>query len=469
MSLGSHLRQMRASRGLSLRQLAQASRVNPSTLSRWESDATCPRVYELEAVLTALRASDSERALAWQQLKAPRAVRVITTESVSLVLPAGAAPIGGELLKAMRRRRGWTLEQVAFHVGVTVSTVSRWERSERWPSEEQLSRLCSLLGATEAEHAALRGGRGVLNWLPFPVASAHDLAALLEAVRSHRIPIEPALMELVYSCIEGRVWQLVGCGKAQVGLLLDAYAYHCSWLVEQARIQEAQQPASRALRLFERVHSMRPHWFGVLHALAKGAAELGSRPSPLEGVAILRRWLPHAEQHAPEYEAWFLRDIAEYLSFSRYRADAETAHRLAQSKSQPWLAVDPNVSLSNALVLVNQGQAEAALAILSATPGLEWNADDSIQQRINESFVWIRALEGCGCGAEARLWRERLQLTLRQRASRQLPWLVCWLDRFAANAVETEPSPHREERVFKRGDSIRRRPHCSGSVWSAPD
>jgi transcriptional regulator with XRE-family HTH domain len=88
-SLGSHLRQMRASRGLSLRQLAQASRVNPSTLSRWESDATCPRVYELEAVLTALRASDSERALAWQQLNAPRAVRVITTESMSLVLPAG--------------------------------------------------------------------------------------------------------------------------------------------------------------------------------------------------------------------------------------------------------------------------------------------------------------------------------------------------------------------------------------------
>jgi transcriptional regulator with XRE-family HTH domain len=468
-SLGSHLRQMRASRGLSLRQLAQASRVNPSTLSRWESDATCPRVYELEAVLTALRASDSERALAWQQLNAPRAVRVITTESLSLVLPARAAPIGGELLKAMRRRRGWTLEQVAFHVGVTVSTVSRWERSEGWPSEQQLSHLCAVLGASEAEHAALQGGRGVLHWLPFPAASACDLAGLLEAVRTHQIPIEPALMELVYSCIEGRVWQLVGCGKAQVGLLLDAYAYHCSWLVEQARIQEAQQPASRALRLFERVHSMRPHWFGVLHALAKGAAELGSRPSPLEGVAILRRWLPHAEQHAPEYEAWFLRDIAEYLSFSRYRADAEMAHRLAQSKSQPWLAVDPNVSLSNALVLVNQGQAEAALAILSATPGLEWNADDSIQQRINESFVWIRALEGCGCGAEARLWRERLQLTLRQRASRQLPWLVCWLDRFAANAVETEPSPHREERVFKRGDSIRRRPHCSGSVWSAPD
>jgi transcriptional regulator with XRE-family HTH domain len=385
-------------------------------------------VYELEAVLTALGASDLERALAWQQLNAPRAVRVITTQPMSSVLPARAAPIGGELLKAMRRRRGWTLEQVALHLGVTVSTVSRWERSESWPTEEQLSRLCRMLGANEAEHAALQGGRGVLNWLPFPAASASDLAALLEALRTHQMPIEPALMELVYLCIEGCIWQLVGCGKAQVGLLLDAYAYHCRWLVEQARLQEAQQPACRALRLFERVHSMRPHWFGVLHALAKGTAELGSRPSPLEGVAFLQRWLPPAERHAPEYEAWFLRDIAEYLSFSRYRADAETARRLAQQKSQPWRPEDPNVSLSNAMVLVNQGRSEEALKVLSTTPGLEWDANDSIQQHINESFVWIRALEGCGCRSEAMLWRERLHLTLRQRPSRQLPWLVRWLD-----------------------------------------
>jgi transcriptional regulator with XRE-family HTH domain len=436
-SLGNYLRQMRASRGLSLRQLAQASRVNPSTLSRWESDATCPRVYELEAVLNALQASGTERAQALEQLHAPRGVRAMTTATVSLVLPAGAAPIGGELLKAMRQRRGWTLEQVAFHVGVTVSTVSRWERSESWPSEEQLARLCAVLGASEAEHAALQGGRGVLNWLPFPAASASDLAALLEAVRTHQVPIEPALMELVYLGIEGRVWQMVGRGEAQVSLLLDAYACHCSWLVEQARLHEAQQPAYRALRLFEQVHAMRPHWFGVLHALAKGASELGSRPRPLEGVAILRRWLPHAERHAPEYEAWFLRDIAEYLSFSRYRAEAGAANSLAQQKSQPWVADDPNVSLSNALVLVNQGQAEAALAILSATPGLEWDADESIQQRLNASFVWIRALEGCGCRAEAMLWRERLALTLRQRASRPLPWLVRWLNQSESHTWET--------------------------------
>ena len=218
-----------------------------------------------------------------------------------------------------------------------------------------------MLGASKAEHAALQGGRGVLHWLPFPVASASDLAVLLDTLHNHQLPIDPALTELTYLCIQGRVWQLVGRGNAPMGLLLDAYAYHCSWLVEQARIQEAQLPACRALRLFGQANPMRPHWFGVLHALAKGAAELGSRPSPLEGVALLRRWLPQAERDAPESEAWFLRDIAEYLSFSRYRSDAEAARQYAQLRSQPWVPEDPNVALSNALVLLNLGQPEQAL------------------------------------------------------------------------------------------------------------
>jgi transcriptional regulator with XRE-family HTH domain len=438
-SLGSHLRQMRLSRGLSIRALAHRARVSPSTLSRWESGSTSPRVYELEAVLTALQASGSERASAWQQLHAPRVVRAFTTESMHLTLPAGAAPIGGELIRAMRRRRGWTLEQVALNVGVTVSTVSRWERSESWPSAEQLACLCAVLGASEAEHAALRGGRGMLHWLPLPAASASDLETLLIAVHAHQAPIEPALTELVYLCIEGRVWQLVGSGKAPLELLLEAYAYHCSWLVEQARIEEAQQPACRALRLFRQVSSMRPHWFGVLHALAKGAAELGSRPSPLEGVALLRRWLPEAERHAPEYEAWFLRDISEYLSFSRYRADAEAARCFAQQRSQPWVSEDPNVALSNALVLLNLGHPEQALRVLTTTPELEWDPIDSIQQRINEASVWIRALEGCGCFAEAAPWRERLAHTLQQRGNHPTPWIVRRLAPSALTLISAAP------------------------------
>ena len=193
------------------------------------------------------------------------------------------------------------------------------------------------------------------------------------------------------------------------------------------------------MRLFGYAGTLRPHWFGVLHALAKGAAELGSRPSPLEGVAVLRRWLPQAEQCAPEYEAWFLRDIAEYLSFSRYRADAEAARCFAQQRSQPWRSEDPSVALSNALVQVNLGQSEQALQILTTTPELAWDPDDSIQQRINETSVWICALEGCGCYADAAVWRERLAHTLQQHGNHCTPWIVRRLAPSALTLVSAAP------------------------------
>ncbi len=115
--------------------------MNASTLSRWESGTTTPRVYELEAVLDALQAKEQERLQAWQLLQAPRAAPLAAGAERGDSPLEGAAPIGGELLRAMRTRRGGTLEQVALHLGVTISTVSRWERSESWSSAEHLARL----------------------------------------------------------------------------------------------------------------------------------------------------------------------------------------------------------------------------------------------------------------------------------------------------------------------------------------
>lgn len=88
MSLAKHLRGMRVARGMSLRQWARCARLNPSALSRWGSGVTLPRVYELRAVLNALRASEVERARIWHQLQAPRAVMHSTAEDRESFLPA---------------------------------------------------------------------------------------------------------------------------------------------------------------------------------------------------------------------------------------------------------------------------------------------------------------------------------------------------------------------------------------------
>ena len=39
-------------------------------------------------------------------------------------------------LKAIRQRLGWSEEQCAHHLGVTYSTLSRWERGEALPKSQ---------------------------------------------------------------------------------------------------------------------------------------------------------------------------------------------------------------------------------------------------------------------------------------------------------------------------------------------
>lgn len=41
-----------------------------------------------------------------------------------------------ERLKAVRQRLGWSEEYCAHQLGVTYSTLSRWERGESWPRSQ---------------------------------------------------------------------------------------------------------------------------------------------------------------------------------------------------------------------------------------------------------------------------------------------------------------------------------------------
>lgn len=41
-----------------------------------------------------------------------------------------------ERLKALRKRMGWSEEICAHHLGVTYSTLNRWERGESFPKSQ---------------------------------------------------------------------------------------------------------------------------------------------------------------------------------------------------------------------------------------------------------------------------------------------------------------------------------------------
>ena len=52
-------------------------------------------------------------------------------------MPKGSEPAAVreriDRLKALRRRLGWSEEVCAYHLGVTYSTLNRWERGESLP------------------------------------------------------------------------------------------------------------------------------------------------------------------------------------------------------------------------------------------------------------------------------------------------------------------------------------------------
>ncbi len=67
----------------------------------------------------------------------------------------------GEKIKEIRKRRGFTLDEVAERIGVSVSTLSRYEGSQITKIPVSIiEKLCSALGTTTQE---LRGTAGDMN------------------------------------------------------------------------------------------------------------------------------------------------------------------------------------------------------------------------------------------------------------------------------------------------------------------
>lgn len=406
--LGEYLGSLRRSRGVSIRQLASLAGLSPSTLSRWEAERTRPSAYELDALMNALNATASEQYRAWELLDAPRAVRRLRIGAAGAVAQrtTPTIPMSGELLKSMRVRRGWTLEQTALQLHVSPATLCRWERSESWPSTEQLHSLCYTLQAHPAETIALTGGRLMLRCAQktFPT-TLPALKELINDLTQAAVEIDPALEDLYYLSLEIHLWRLLRRNAPVLRLLITTYVRHALALVHRARLIESQTPAYRAIDLMNRSEPIDSYWLSAVHVIAKGAAESGQRPSPVQGVEVLRDWLPVAARLSRAYECWFRRDIAEYLSLTRSHVQALEASEYAMCLGQ-GLDDDWNGLLSHALVLLNVGRPVEALALLESASQSRDEARVPLQA-VHEAVIWARALYGSGWHEEAFNWVER--------------------------------------------------------------
>ncbi|MBI1991715.1 MAG: helix-turn-helix transcriptional regulator [Candidatus Omnitrophica bacterium] len=62
-----------------------------------------------------------------------------------------------ERLKTIRKRLGWSEEVCAYHLGVTYSTLNRWERGESFPKSRVVLKAIDYFIATHERGHVKRG------------------------------------------------------------------------------------------------------------------------------------------------------------------------------------------------------------------------------------------------------------------------------------------------------------------------
>jgi transcriptional regulator with XRE-family HTH domain len=315
-SLGLFLRELRQSRRLTLAQAGARAGVAFSTLSRWEGGQYQPRLPELEAVLAALDVSPRQRTQALALVEAPRAVVRIREEAEArlpeMVEVAGHAPAVGDLLRAMRRRRGLTTEQVGRTLGVQPSTIRRWEASEMVVREDRLPDLCRALGAAPEEQEAL-SRRHLHLWTPDESArlSLDALEARLRRLHADMARGERVLMDLRFLILEAQLWALAARSASARHLLARTYAYHGAALEMWGRYREIKPYADRALDLL--MQASAPDRAALYLAVRLSGVTLlttSGQISHRRAIAFLRPWVGYAE--TPSWQTGLYRDMAEW-------------------------------------------------------------------------------------------------------------------------------------------------------------
>ena len=136
-ALGEFLHTLRQQRKISQAELARRAYVAVRTLRYWEAGRWEPGTVELTNLLLALEVTPEQRTQALTLLTTARGVHLLRQEaSVPPDATGGYPPLPsvGELLRAMRERRGLRVEQMAAILGVARTTIVRWEATESFPS-----------------------------------------------------------------------------------------------------------------------------------------------------------------------------------------------------------------------------------------------------------------------------------------------------------------------------------------------
>ncbi|MBV9470546.1 MAG: transcriptional regulator [Abitibacteriaceae bacterium] len=364
--LGSFLGQLRQSRRLSQAQTARAAGLGRVTLSRWEMGVQQPRTLELESLLDTLTATPQERQQALVLLNTPQARAQLRDTLVREGEQKGIGPMphGGDLLRAMRLRRGIEQEEIARRLGVTVRTVRRWEKLEVWPPLTQLHALCYALEATPEEMVALTTN----DPLPLPDEEAVSLDEL--RLQGRRLNFytnswqAQALKELGLLTLETQAWSLASRSAVAQQILAEIYSHHARHLSNHKRFAESGVYAARALELWPKEILPNQIMVEASIVLAQAVAKRGKHLAPQRGLELLNHW--QAEARGPEYEAWLLSEVAAYTLEAGNKEKglylAQRAKEIAAWSENPHELY--NRELDQARLLLRAGQPRRALNLI---------------------------------------------------------------------------------------------------------
>ena len=303
-NLGTLLRNLRKARGLTLEQAALAAGLARSTVNRWETAATLPRLVELNLLLEAFGVTTQQKRLVIARVDAPRAQKQarVDVRRVAEMTGIGPCPSGGDLLRALRQRQGLSACDVADQMGISMRTLQRWERAEVWPATEPLHSLCYLLKAQEEEITALTIGSACNPlWLSEANPSLDFLEQQLKALGQRISQSEPAL-ELHCLALEAQLWPQAASKAQGRRLLAQAYSEHARYLGYRARVDTG-KIAKKALDLMP--DKSNPDRYGLKAGVL---AACQGKQNTKQALASLRHWLALARH--PDIEAWILSIMA---------------------------------------------------------------------------------------------------------------------------------------------------------------
>lgn len=286
---------------------------------------------ELNSLLRILGCDRTDIRRILVSIDAPRAARAARDDGET-----DQVPKGGDLLRALRRRKRLTLPEVAASIGASPSTISRWEGSLTHPSVETLSRYLDWLGASDEEKRTLLAtGVGKIK-SDRPEFSYELYANALDGIEAGLDEPGDASAEIRLLQIQSNLWwerQEPGA----LDLLRRSYVAYGRYLLVWVRLDEAMRQSAFALEISDGFDAL-----GIearrIQAVAAAYRSVAFRPH--EALCILQPCLQHGR--SSQDVSRVLIDMADFSWMAgRGREGASYAERAIESiGSQPSLNSD---------------------------------------------------------------------------------------------------------------------------------